>query len=102
MDNGVPAGYFAIVPDPAARRALLSKIYVKQERRRTGLGKAIIAFVAERCVELGIRELWLTVNRHNAGSIAFYQQVGFTISGTVVQDIGNGFAMDDYRMAKPI
>lgn len=100
MDNGVPAGYFAIVPNPAEHSALLSKIYVRQDRRNAGIGRAIIAFVEARCVEMGIRELWLTVNRHNTGSIAFYQRVGFAITGSVVTDIGNGFAMDDYRMEK--
>jgi len=100
MEHGIQAGYFAIVPNPTECSALLSKIYVKRERRGAGLGKTIMAFVEARCVELGIRELWLTVNRHNTGSIAFYQHVGFTITGSVVQDIGNGFVMDDYRMAK--
>ena len=91
LDKGTRAGYFAIVPNPSERSALLSKIYVRQDRRRAGLGKRIMDFVEERCVELGLRELWLTVNRNNAGSIAFYQHAGFTVSGTVVQDIGNGF-----------
>ena len=100
--DGVPAGYFAIVPNQAERSALLSKIYVTQQRRGTGIGKAIVAFVETRCTEMGMRELWLTVNRNNTDSIAFYQHVGFTISGTVVQDIGNGFVMDDYRMVKTI
>jgi diamine N-acetyltransferase len=44
----------------------------------------------------------LTVNRHNAGPIAFHQRMGFTIAGTLVQDIGQGFVMDDYKMIKPI
>lgn len=100
--DGAPAGYFAIVPNQAERRALLSKIYVTKQRRGTGLGRVIVAFIEKRCAEMGLRELWLTVNRNNADSIAFYQHVGFTISGTVVQDIGNGFVMDDYRMVKTI
>jgi len=100
--DDVLAGYFAIVPDPATGRALLSKIYVKHERRGTGLGQAIIAFVVEHCLALGMRELWLTVNRHNAGSIAFYKHMGFTITETVVQDIGNGFVMDDFKMVKAL
>jgi len=100
MDDGAHAGYFAIVPNHAEHRTLLSKIYVKPERRRTGLGKAILAFVEERCAGMGIRDLWLTVNRHNTDSIGFYEHLGFTISETVVQDIGNGFVMDDYKMVK--
>ena len=102
VDNDHRAGYFAIVPDPLASSAQLSKIYVRQEQRGGGLGKAIIAFVEEHCIEIGIRELWLTVNRRNEGPIAFYRHMGFTKRESLVQDIGNGFVMDDYRMVKMI
>ena len=101
-DDDHRAGYFAIVAGRSESSAQLSKIYVRQERRGRGLGKAILGFVEERCIEMGIRELWLTVNRHNAGPIAFYRRMGFTKSESVVQDIGNGFVMDDYRMVKMV
>ncbi len=100
MSSGLPVGYFAIVPDMEASSAMLSKLYVREHKRRRGMGRAILAFVERRCAELGMRELWLTVNRHNAGPIAFYEHVGFTTAGALVQDIGNGFVMDDYRMVK--
>jgi ribosomal protein S18 acetylase RimI-like enzyme len=96
------AGYFALVPKPAEHSALLSKIYIHERRRRSGIGKAIIAFVEQRCLDSGIRELWLMVNRNNTGSIAFYERMGFTITETIAQDIGNGFVLDDYRMMKPL
>ncbi len=96
------AGYLALVPDAGAGRVLLSKIYVKAERRGTGLGKAMVEFAEARCAELGCRELWLTVNKDNAGSIAFYERMGFRKTGPLVQDIGGGFVMDDWRMAKAV
>jgi len=102
MDNGHKVGYFAVVPSPSGSSAQLSKIYVKQEQQGRGLGKAIVAFVEQRCIEMGIRELWLTVNRHNADTIAFYGHMGFSKSESLVQDIGNGFVMDDYKMVKMI
>jgi GNAT superfamily N-acetyltransferase len=96
------AGYFALVPDRAAGRVLLSKIYVREDRRGTGLGRAMAAQAEARCAELGCRELWLTVNKHNAGSIAFYERMGFRKTNAVVTDIGAGFVMDDWRMAKTV
>ena len=96
------AGYLALVPDRDRQRVLLSKIYVREDRRGTGLGRAMVAQAETRCAELGCRELWLTVNKHNAGSIAFYERMGFRKTGAVVTDIGNGFVMDDWRMAKRI
>jgi ribosomal protein S18 acetylase RimI-like enzyme len=101
-DAGLPTGYFAIVHSPEEGSALLSKIYVHPERQGRGIGRRIIAFVEDRCLGMGLGELWLTVNRHNAGSIAFYERVGFMKRSELVQDIGNGFVMDDFKMVKMI
>lgn len=95
-------GYLALVPDAAGQRVLLSKLYVKAEARGTGLGRAMVEFAEKRAAELGGRELWLTVNRNNAGSIAFYERRGFRKTRAVVTDIGGGFVMDDWRMAKAL
>ena len=94
------AAYLALVPDGERKSVLLSKIYVKATQRGTGLGRALAEFAAARCGELGANELWLTVNRNNAGSIAFYERMGFRKTNELVTDIGNGFVMDDWRMAK--
>ena len=96
------AGYLALVPDPAEKRLLLSKIYVKATRRGTGLGRTLAAFAEKRCGECGGNELWLTVNRNNLGSIAFYERLGFRKTQRLVTDIGGGFVMDDWRMAKDV
>jgi diamine N-acetyltransferase len=96
------AGYLALVLDEAKRSMLLSKIYVQADQRGTGLGRAMVEFAEQRCVELGCGELWLTVNRNNAGSIAFYERIGFEKTNELVTDIGGGFVMDDWRMAKKI
>ena len=96
------AGYLALAPDMAEKSVLLSKIYVKEDRRGTGLGRAMVEFAEARAAELGCGELWLTVNRHNAGSIAFYERRGFRKTGEWVTNIGGGFVMDDWRMAKTL
>jgi GNAT superfamily N-acetyltransferase len=99
-DGGRYAGYFALVPARTKRAVQLSKIYVRHAQRGRGLGKAILAFADAYCVERGIGRLWLTVNRHNAGSIAFYERMGFTKAKRLVRKIGGGFVMDDYKMVK--
>ena len=95
-------GYLALVPDVAKQSMLLSKIYVRAAARGTGLGRALAKFAERRCSELGCNELWLTVNRNNLGSIAFYERMGFRKTQTLVTDIGGGYVMDDWRMAKPV
>lgn len=102
LQDGTPVGYCAFVPDPADQRVLLSKLYVSRSRRGQGIGAAMVAFVENACTAMGKRELWLTVNRHNTGSIAFYRRIGFSVTGALVQDIGHGYVMDDFRMAKSL
>ena len=100
--EGRPAGYLALVPSVDEGAVQLSKLYVRSEHRGGGLGKAIIDFAERRCAELGARTLWLTVNQHNAGPIAFYERRGFTRDGELVMDIGGGFVMQDYKMVKSV
>ena len=42
------------------------------------------------------------VNRNNRPSIAWYTGMGFKTVASIVQDMGLGFVMDDYRMEKTI
>lgn len=102
-ENDQMAGYFALAPVPDVEdEAQLSKIYVREVHQGRGLGRAALEFVEGLCEKMGVRKLWLTVNRQNSPTIDFYLRMGFTIEGEMVQDIGNGFVMDDFRMAKTL
>ena len=50
--------------------------YVTQAGRGGGFGRKM--------------PLWLTVNKDNAGAIAWYTRKGFKNAGAIVQDIGMG------------
>ena len=103
VDEDQYTGYFALVTEDGDGGALqLSKLYLKRSSRGRGLGRAVLAWIEEECIARGVRELWLTVNKDNADSIAFYRRVGFGIAGSSVMDIGGGFVMDDYRMVKGV
>jgi diamine N-acetyltransferase len=96
------AGYFAVVPQLQQSALLLSKIYVLEAKRGCGYGQKMLLFAEDLCRQRQLKTLWLTVNKNNSTSIAWYTQMGFTNSGPIVQDIGNGFVMDDYRMEKVV
>jgi len=98
----VPAGYLALVPNLSEGRMMLSKLYILPERQGQGLGKAAMAFAIRRCADLGLRKLWLTVNKRNDRTIAFYTSAGFVRVEAVATDIGGGFVMDDYIMARDV
>jgi hypothetical protein len=42
------------------------------------------------------------VNKANARAIMAYKRNGFVITESVITDIGGGFVMDDYVMAKDL
>jgi diamine N-acetyltransferase len=93
-------GYMAALPQ--AERLFLSKLYLVASERGKGYGREAIAFLEKLAVEKGAGCISLTVNRHNADTIRAYERMGFQSIGTVVQDIGGGFVMDDYRMEKQV
>ena len=104
-----PIGYFALQLDEIG--VFISKLYILKEYRQRGIARKIIQFTLDFAKESIQSEkskfnalankkprLWLTVNKENFGSIAFYKKIGFEISEEIVTDIGNGFEMDDYLM----
>lgn len=95
-------GYLAVVPAPAEACLMISKIYVRRGSRGRGLGGRLLAVAEDICRERGLRTMWLTVNKYNNGSISWYQKNGFQTTDSIVQDIGEGFVMDDYVMVKQV
>jgi ribosomal protein S18 acetylase RimI-like enzyme len=93
-------GYIAV--QPTGDELFLSKIYVKSSRRCKGYGKKAIQFVERLAKEKGSRKIVLTVNKNNINAIRTYEKVGFKNLGPVLQEIGNGFVMDDYKMEKTV
>ena len=93
-----PVGYMSV--NVKGEELFLSKIYVASVNRRNGYGRKMLAFLEDLARGKGLSKISLMVNIHNSNSIKMYEKVGFHICGTAVQDIGNGFVMDDYKMEK--
>ena len=54
----------------------LEDLFVEPRHRGSGLGKALLAHLAQECRERGYRRLEWKVLRWNAPSIAFYESLG--------------------------
>jgi diamine N-acetyltransferase len=80
----------------------LDKLYVDTDWQRHGIGGKLVAAVACRARNHGFTRLLLRVNRQNRAAIEAYLKHGFTVVTLIVEDIGGGFVMDDYVMAKPL
>ena len=78
--NGEPAGFalwFFNFPTFAGRRGIyLEDLFVRPAFRGKGIGKALLAHLAELCVENGWSRLQWTVLDWNTPSINFYQSLG--------------------------
>lgn len=91
-------GYIAV--QPRGDELFLSKIYLRSSHRARGYGKQAVQYVEALARERGLRKIVLTVNKNNSAAIRAYQKIGFRNVGSLVQDIGSGFVMDDYAMEK--
>ena len=50
---------------------------------------------------LGAGEVSLYVNKKNQKAIRAYERAGFAVAESVINEFGDGFVMDDYRMTVP-
>ncbi|MGB0837353.1 MAG: GNAT family N-acetyltransferase [Flavobacteriaceae bacterium] len=97
-DQGLDVGYFSIYEK--GKMLFLSKLYVKKGCRGKGLGKFAMNFMEKQALERKLKGIELTVNKYNDKTIEAYKKLGFVQTMELVQDIGNGFVMDDYVLVK--
>ncbi len=95
-DRGDDAGFIAYRKD--GERLFLSKFYIKKEYRRSGLATHSMRHIADVAGRMGLRSVYLTVNRGNKRAISAYEHMGFVALEDVDTDIGNGFFMYDHIM----
>ena len=95
FDDGVQLGYFAVA-DNSDGTLFLSKLYLKKSARGKGYASQMFERIKEIGRQRGLGSVWLTVNRHNDGSVAVYRHWGMKVIREQKADIGSGFVMDDY------
>jgi diamine N-acetyltransferase len=101
--DGKPAGFASYGPTAETGVMKLHKLYLLPEMQGRGLGSCLLQHV-EREVRAGRagHRLILSVNKRNARAITAYKRNGFVIAQSVITDIGGGFVMDDFIMAKDL
>lgn len=97
LDGG--AGYIAVREENDA--LFLSKLYVRKRFRGLHFAADTMAYLRGYCRARGLHHIYLTVNKRNTGSIAFYRRQGFRTVRSQMSDIGGGYVMDDYVMELP-
>jgi len=87
-------GYFAIQKQGSA--LFMSKFYLHKDSRRQGHARQALNYIKDYAQDKGLKRILLTVNIHNETAIKSYERLGFIKTGELVQDIGEGYKMDDY------
>jgi diamine N-acetyltransferase len=100
--DGTLCGFSSYGPTSNAGEMKLHKLYVHPDYQRQGFGAALLKQVEEVARERGFSTLALAVNKKNTQAFFAYRKLGFTIRESIIADIGGGFVMDDYVMAKSL
>ena len=81
------AGYLKLNVDDAQSEKMgedaleVERIYVRRSFQRQGLGRAFIGEAERLAKSLDKHQIWLGVWEHNPNAIAFYEKMGFTLTG---------------------
>lgn len=98
--DGELVGFAAHSPMDRPGERKLDKLYIHPNHQRLGHGSRLLNEVMNEARALGCTSLVLTVNKRNAKAVAAYAKNGFVVREAIVADIGGGFVMDDYVMAR--
>lgn len=63
----------------SAEDCWLEDLFVREEARRSGLGRALVEAAIERARERGCKRIELDVNEGNDAALALYQDCGFQL-----------------------
>lgn len=95
-DAGYASGYVD------GERLWLKKLYVRDDYRGLGLGKALISAVLDKLHVPGhIRDMALYVNRDNTPAIDYYLRTGFQIEAEVPVQMGP-YVFTDFVMQRAL
>ena len=75
---------------PGYRFAAETSVYVAPERKRRGVGRAILAELVTRAKAKGLEAMVGGIDSANAGSIALHEQAGFEVQGNL-KGVGRKF-----------
>ena len=101
LNNGVNViGFVSFLKD--GNKLLLTNLYILEVYREKGYCKLVIDKVIKKCQDTDIDRVRITLNKMNEQGIKFWSNLGFTKIEENVQDIGNGFVIDNYLLEKQI
>ena len=97
-----PFHHSPVVDATWKHRLFISKIYLYPRARGKHYASRVIEFYEQLCQNENLPVMYLMVNRRNELGLRAYKGRGFQIMEETEADIGEGFYMIDYIMAKEV
>lgn len=80
-DGNLPVGYvvltFGYSLESHGQDGIIDEIYIAAEYRNRGIGKRVLEFVETEARQLGLKKLYLEVERSNSRAQKFYSELGY-------------------------
>lgn len=95
-EDGEKLGFTGIEVNSEPGKTKIHKIYILPSAQGKGVGKKLFAKIREVAKSNDQKSLLLNVNKYNQGAIDFYEYLGFENIKSEVNEIGNGYVMDDF------
>jgi GNAT superfamily N-acetyltransferase len=80
-DDGGIVGFAAVEYEPWHARLVLWHLYVAPDRRREGIGGALLERVEAHGKKLGAKRVWLETSNVNVPGIEAYSRLGYSLCG---------------------
>ena len=100
--EGRLTGFSAYGPTSRSDEIKLHKLYVDQSVHGKGFGSKLLTHCESNVKSRGYQKIILQVNKNNTKAIKAYERNDYYLQESVVVDIGAGFVMDDFIMAKTL
>lgn len=106
--NNELAGYLKINTDQAQSEKMsedsleIERIYIKQSFQKHGVGKQLFQQALQIAKELNKQQMWLGVWEKNEKAIAFYQKIGFVLTGQHSFYMGDEQQIDLIMTKRPL
>lgn len=81
LGDGELIGAIEVCPEGWSNRLMVTELWVREDRRKEGVGKALMDRAKKLCEERGHRAIILETQTCNVNAIGFYLHEGFELIG---------------------
>jgi GNAT superfamily N-acetyltransferase len=94
-DGDEVVGHATLVPENGPESPYELAIFVLQSHQGAGIGTALMESILGHGTDVGISEVWLTVERWNRSAVGLYEKIGFETTDAESFELEMAIRLDD-------